>query len=227
MEKSENTIYPKLQTSFAGGPSVLGQSPGQSPVEPSAPNPDILCSDPKENQFRFRLDHSKRYQHELEQQLSKYKSLLNKHKKVSNGCSYVSISSGGLGTSTGVAAVTTASTGVGAPAAIPLGAIAIGSGIICLTTSALEKKFKTKIMKYEKLSQLTKDTIDLISRIISDAILDEVITDQEFKIIVRTYEKYSKEINQIKNKIKEDMQQIEMDDLKNQILHISKKIQRN
>ncbi len=207
MEKSENTIYPK--------------------VEPSAPSLDIECHDPKENQFRFRFDHCKRYQNELEQQLSKYKSLLNKHKKVYNACNYINLSSAGISTFTGVSAIATSASGVGAVAAIPLGAVSLGSGLICVATTALEKKLKTKISKYEKLSQLTKDTMDLISRIISDTILDGVITDHEFKIIVRTYEKYSKEINQIKNKIQDNMQQIEMDELKNQIMHISKKLQRN
>ena len=98
------------------------------------------------------------------------------------------------------------STGVGAPFALALGISGVVTGAISLIGNIFSKKATTKAEKHLKIKTLAMAKLDTIASHVSKAMMDDFISDEEFKLIMEEMEKYKalKEevINNTKKKLK-------------------------
>ena len=96
------------------------------------------------------------------------------------------------------------STGVGAPVALILGISGAVTGAISLFGNYIVKKTTMKAEKHLKIKTIADAKLNTINSHISKALLDNYITDGEFKLIMDELNKYKamKEDIKIKNKRK-------------------------
>ena len=82
------------------------------------------------------------------------------------------------------------STGVGAPFALALGISGVVTGAISLIGNIFSKKATTKAEKHLKINTLAMAKLDTIASRVSKAMMDDFISDEEFKLIMDEMNKY-------------------------------------
>ena len=109
---------------------------------------------------------------------------------------------------TGAALLTTV---VAAPIVLGLEIGAATTGLISLLGNVLVRKTTLKAEKHLKISMLAKAELDTISTHISEALMDNKISDDEFKLVMEELNKYKAMKEEIrsntKKKIKEEEEQ--------------------
>ena len=126
----------------------------------------------------------------LEEEISKRDAFSKKYFRmakivniVDNGLIIVTIGAEGAG------AILVA-TGVGAPFALALGISGAVTGAISLIWNIFSKKATTKAEKHSKIKTLAMAKLDTIASHVSKAMMDDFISDEEFKLIMEEMEKY-------------------------------------
>ena len=97
------------------------------------------------------------------------------------------------------------STGVGAPVGLALGISGAATGAISLIGNIVVKKTTTKAEKHLKIKTLASAKLDTIASHISKAIMDNFISDEEFKLIMEELNKYKAMKEEIKNNTKKKL----------------------
>ena len=82
------------------------------------------------------------------------------------------------------------STGVGVPFALALGISGVVTGAISLIGNIFSKKATTKAEKHLKIKTLAMAKLDTIASHISKAMMDDFVSDEEFKLIMDEMNKY-------------------------------------
>ena len=125
---------------------------------------------------------------------------------VDNGLIVVTIGAEG----TGVALL---STGVGAPFALALRISGVVTGAISLIGNIFSKKATTKAEKHLKIKTLATAKLDTIASHISKALMDDYISDEEFKLIMSEIDKYKSMKEEIRNNTKKKLKMEEEESL--------------
>ena len=103
-----------------------------------------------------------------------------KYNKILNRLMWLNVCSSGISIATGISSVATFATLVGIPVSISLGVAsmtgAIASGII----SVLAKKYQKKLKKVTKLIDIITPALVVFERVISGALKDGIINEEEF-----------------------------------------------
>ena len=171
-------------------------------VPPTAPPPDGAT---------FRLQQCCEALNKLKTELKHYEMVLKKYNRskgalinASSTCGILSciLAAGGLGTSL---------SGVGIVAAIPLG---VTSGILVFTSIACEqisKSLAKKAVKHQSTVTLAKSKINTIEDLVSKALRDNKISDDEFSMIIEELKKFEKLKAEIR--LKAQKSQMKGDDL--------------
>ena len=103
------------------------------------------------------------------------------------------------------------STGVGAPFA--LGISGVVTGAVSLIGNIFSKKATTKAEKHLKIKTLAIAKLDTIASHISKAMMDNFISDEEFKLIMEEMEKYKALKEDIRSKTKKKLKTEEEESL--------------
>ena len=114
---------------------------------------------------------------------------------VDNGLIVVTIGAEGTG-------AVLLSTGIGAPFALALGISGVVTGAISLIGNIFSKKATTKAEKHLKIKTLASAKLDTIASHISKALMDDYISDEEFKLIMDEMNKYKAMKEEIRNNTK-------------------------
>ena len=172
MTEMEDKIYPEL-------PTIREQ--------PSAP---IVNggSDPGGHSYRLKVinDVSKFLEEEINKRdafSKKYFRIAKVVNMVDNALIVVTIGAEGTG-------AVLLSTGVGAPFALALGISGVVTGAISLIGNIFSKKATTKAEKHLKIKTLATAKLNTIATHVSKAMMDDFISDEEFKLIMEEMEKY-------------------------------------
>ena len=106
-----------------------------------------------------------------------------KYTKISNRLTWLNACSSGISVATGLSSVATFATFVGLPVSVALGAAfltgVIASGII----STLTKKYQKKLKKVTKLTDIVTPALVVFERVISGALKDRIIDQEEFNTL--------------------------------------------
>ena len=105
------------------------------------------------------------------------------------------------------------STGVGAPLAVALGISGAATGAISLISNIVVKKTTTKAEKHLKIKTLAAAKLDTIASHISKAMMDNFISDEEFKLIMEEMNKYKAMKEEIKSNTKKKLKTEEEESL--------------
>ena len=170
------------------------------PEKPSAPPmEEAYHIDRNPNEFRMKELEEKRK--ELSQKIDNYESVLKKTKTIFNVFHYANTGCSVISSSSATGSLVTLSTGTGIVVGVPLAAVAVSAGFISFVSSVFEKKLMHKIKKYERLLQASKSSYSTVATKISEALLDENISNDEYKFIMEEFDKHVKTIRNIKSKL--------------------------
>ena len=105
------------------------------------------------------------------------------------------------------------STGVGAPFALALGIIGVVTGAISLIGNIFSKKATTKAEKHLKIKTLATAKLNTIATHVSKAMMDDFISDEEFKLIMEEMEKYKALKEEVRSNTKKKLKTEEEESL--------------
>ena len=104
-------------------------------------------------------------------------------------------------------------TGVGAPIGLALGISGAVTGAISLIGNIFSKKSTTKAEKHLKIKTLATAKLDTIATHISKALMDDYISDDEFKLIMEEMNKYKAMKEEIRSNTKKRLKAEEEESL--------------
>ena len=96
-----------------------------------------------------------------------------------------------------VSGITLLSTIAAVPAAIGTESVAAGIGILALINKSFIKSVSKKIKKHEQIRALSQSQHNLVSDLVSKALSDNSISDQEFHGIISEYKAYQKAVDKV------------------------------
>ena len=156
--------------------------------QPTAPNVVNGVSDDRGHSYRLKI--IREVQEFLEEEIKKRDAFSKKYFRIAkvvnmvdNGLIVITIGAEGTG-------AVLLSTGVGAPFALALGISGAVTGAISLIGNIFSKKATTKAEKHLKIKTLAMAKLDTIASHISKAMMDDFVSDEEFKLIMEEMEKY-------------------------------------
>ena len=188
-------IYPKL-------PTIREQ-----------PNAPIVNGGSEDRGHSYRLKVINDVSKFLEEEINKRDAFSKKYFRVSkvvymvdNGL--ISVTMGAEGT-----AAVLLLTGVGAPFALGLGIAGAVAGGVSLIGNIISKKATTKGEKHLKIKTLATAKLNTIATHVSKAMMDDFISDEEFKLIMEEMEKYKALKEEVRNNTKKKLKTEEEESL--------------
>ena len=196
MTEMKEKIYPELST-------VREQ--------PTAPNVVNHSSDDRGHSYRLKI--IREVQEFLEEEIKNREAFSKKYFRIAKGVNMVdnaliTITIGAEGTS-----AVLLSTGVGAPFALALGISGVVTGAVSLIGNIFSKKATTKAEKHLKIKTLAMSKLDTIASHVSKAMMDDFISNEEFKLIMEEMEKYKAMKEEIRNNTKKKLKTEEEESL--------------
>ena len=173
MTEMKDKIYPTL-------PAIREQ--------PTAPN--VVNGGSDDRGHSYRLNVIRDIQKFFEEEIKNREAFSKKYFRIAKVVNIVdnaliTITIGAEGTS-----AVLLSTGVGAPFALALGISGVVTGAISLIGNIFSKKATTKAEKHLKIKTLAMAKLDTIASHVSKAMMDDFISDEEFKLIMEEMNKY-------------------------------------
>ena len=108
----------------------------------------------------------------------------------------------------GITGVDLLSTIDAAPAAIETEAVTIVMGLLRVAGNREIKKMSLKIEKHEKIAMLAISAFNTISSLISKALSDDSISDEEYSLILLEFEKFTRMREDLRIKSKTCLEKI-------------------
>ena len=196
MTEMKEKIYPEL-------PTIREQ--------PTAPNVVNGGSDDRGHSYRLKI--IREVQEFLEEEIKNRESFSKKYFRIAKVVNIIdntliTITIGAEGTS-----AVLLSTGVGAPFALALGISGVVTGAISLIGNIFSKKATTKAEKHLKIKTLAMAKLDTIASHVSKAMMDDFISDEEFKLIMDEMNKYKTLKEEVRNNTKKKLKTEEEESL--------------
>ena len=186
MTEMKEKIYPTLPT--------IRESPTAPAIE--------LAEMGNDQGHTYRLKVISDKQKFLEDEISKREAFSKKYFRVARIVSNIdSVLIGITICAEGAGAVLLA-TGIGAPIALGLGISGATTGAISLFGNIAVRKTTLKAEKHLKIKMAASAKLDTIASYISKAMMDNYISDEEFKLIMEELDKYKAMKEEIRNNTK-------------------------
>lgn len=180
--KESSHLYPTLNDHIPSAP-------------PAAPAGEVAA-------HAYRLQKIGEIQKELESEREKRATLSKKYhravKVISAVDSTLAVSTMGLG----VAGIGVLSTIIAAPIAIAMECAALGASILSIIGNQVNKKLSRKAEKHEMIRVLASAKLNTISDHISKALKDDMVSDDEYSLILGELDKFSQMKDEIRSNIK-------------------------
>jgi autonomous glycyl radical cofactor GrcA len=174
-----------------------------------------------DNFRRIRISEIKTF---LEKEIEDRRKLYNKYKKGYTACDNINNASSIISTGCGIAGMTLLVTVVSTPIVIGLECVALTMGGVAIVANFANKKLLKKLEKHEKIMTLAISKLNTICDLVSKAIEDKIVDQQEFKLILSEYEKYIELKNTIRKDVRNELSQtINVDSLKKDFLEKARK----
>ena len=106
----------------------------------------------------------------------------------------------------GITGVSLLSAIVAAPAVIGMKAVSIVMGLLPVVGNRAIKKMSLKIEKHEKIAILAVLTLNTISSLISKALTDDSISDEEYSLILLEFETFTRVKEDLRIKSKKSLE---------------------
>ena len=196
MTEMKEKIYPTL-------PTIREQ--------PTAPNVVNGGSDDRGHSYRLKI--IREVQEFLEEEIKNREAFSKKYFRIAkvvnmidNGLIVITLGAEGTG-------AVLLSTGVGVPFALALGIGGFVTGAVSLIGNIFSKKATTKAEKHLKIKTLAMAKLDTIASHVSKAMMDDFISDEEFKLIMDEMNKYKALKEEVRNNTKKKLKTEEEESL--------------
>ena len=155
----------------------------------------------------------------FEKEIEQRRQLYNKYKKGYTACNAINDTSTIIATGCGIAGLSLLVTIVSTPIVIVLEGVGLTMGGVALIANLVNKKLLTKLEKHERIMTLAISKLSTISDLVSKAIDDKIIDQNEFKLILTEKEKYIELKNTIRTNTRNEVNKtINAENLKNDFL---------
>ena len=153
-----------------------------------------------------------------------FKQKYEKYNKILNQLTWLNACSSGISIATGISSVATFATFVGIPVSAALGAASmtgvIASGII----STLTKKYQKKLEKVTKLIDIVTPALVVFERVISGALKNGVIDEEEFNTLQTLHLETLNELTGVDCRMESENRSLVEKSLMEEIYNMKKKI---
>ena len=157
----------------------------------------------------FRLQKSSEVLQNLEKEVKHYEDMRKKYNRARGILTKISVCSGLILAILSASGLGTSLTGFGTIVGIPLSVVGGIFGGISVGFGAASKRLSNKVSKHEQTAAIAKSKLNTINDLVSKALKDNVISDQEFSIILSEFEKFQKMKLEVRQKFrKEEMPQM-------------------
>ena len=192
----EKNIYPSL-------PDIREQ--------PTAPNIVNGGSDDRRHSYRLKViaDIQKFLEDEIQKREAFSKKYFRWSKIINIGDSVLiglTVCAEGVG-------IALSATGVGAPVGLGFGIGGAITGALSLAGNIISKKTRTKAEKHLKIKTIASAKLDTIASHISKAMMDNFVSDEEFKLIMDEMNKYKAMKEEIRSNTKKKLKMEEEESL--------------
>ena len=177
--------------------------------EPSAPpmypNLDEVQHVPQIQQAEdegktFRLKRISDIREFLEKELETRGRYRRRYKSAYNTAIYLNAGAGLTSVGSSIVAAATAATGVGIIASVPLGFTAVASGVLSVVSAAVSKILLKKVEKHQQIKLIAAAKLSSVNGLVSRALQDGHISNEEFQIILQEMESYRDHKSQLRNR---------------------------
>ena len=185
--------------------------------EPSAPpmypNLDEVQHVPQIQQAEdegktFRLKRISDIREILEKEVETRGRYRRRYKSVYNTAIYVNAGAGLTSVASSVSAAATAATGVGIIASVPLGFLAVATGVLSVVSAGISKILLKKVEKHQEIKLIAASKLSNVNGLVSKALQDGNISNEEYQIILQEMESYRNHKSQIRNRITADVREL-------------------
>ena len=145
---------------------------------------------PKLNGGDYRLKKIIDCQKELENEITHYRRISKKYKRAKTIINAFAVTTGALTTVLSTASLATLLSAIAAPIGASLAGISALMGITSTATGVSSERLNKKLTKHEKTVSLAESKHISISRLVSKAMSDGLISDVEFNLILREIDNY-------------------------------------
>lgn len=180
MEYKESKLYPTLHATAPEGEVVIVEGCAQS----------------------YRLQKINEIQKEIALERDKRVNLSKKYHRAVKIISGIDNALIATSMGLGAAGIGVLSTIIVAPIAIAMESVALGTGLLSIVGGQTNKKLSMKAEKHEKIKTLAEAKLNSISDLISKALIDNNISDEEFSLILSELEKFNLMREEIRSKIR-------------------------
>ena len=153
----------------------------------------------------YRLKKINDCQQELQNEISHYRRISKKYKRAKTIINAFAATTGTLTVVLSTASLATLLSGIGAIAGAPIAGIAALLGTFSTAASASSGRLNKQVTKHEKTISLAESHHLSVSKLVSKAMTDGVVSDAEFNLILREIENY----NSLKSQLRREVKKIE------------------
>ena len=158
-----------------------------------------------EHAQNFRLKQIREIRSQLENEAETRGRLRRRYKALYNTVHYIGVGSSLTAIASTTAALVSLSTVIGALPALPLGIVAITTGVIGILSSGISKVVLKKTEKHERIKLVALSKLSSVGDLVSRALADEKISDEEFRVILNEMESYREHKSQIRTGVRNEL----------------------
>ena len=138
----------------------------------------------------FRLHKISDIEANLKKSINHYRATRLRYARIRAIIRGISLTTGSLSVVFSVSGVATSATGLGLPIGVSLGGIGGFLGLISAATTTVSKRLNKRVTKHGETVALARAKLSTIHRLVSKALLDGKISDEEFQMILDEAEAY-------------------------------------
>ena len=192
-------------------PRIASAPPPEMPLYPDLPADDDMAERHKKDGSSFRLQKISELQKQLEGERDVRAALYKKYRRAVNVTDAVEVvlviasmllGAGGIGLLTTV---------VAASIVVALEAVALACGLAGIGCKFVSRKLLSKARKHDEVRVLAESKLNSIADIVSHSLKDNVVSDDEFRVVLSEVDKYSELKRQIRLKAHHAYAAVKMD----------------
>ena len=145
--------------------------------------PNLPAAHPDNPQVAYHLSVIQAKMQGLKNKEQMFKQKYEKYNKILNRLTWLNACSSGISIATEISSVATFATFIGLPVSMALGAASLTGAIASGIISTLTKKYQKKLKKVERLIDIVTCPTVVFDRVISGALKDGIIDEEEFNTL--------------------------------------------
>ena len=187
--------------------------------------PNLPLVPPKNPQVAYHLSIIQAKMQRLKNKEQMFKQKYEKYTKILNRLTFLNACSSGISIATGISSVATFATFIRLPVSMALSAASLTGAIASGIVSALTKKYQKKLKKVTKLIDIVTPALVIFERVISGALKNGVIDEEEFNTLQTLHLGTLNELTGVNRRMEAENRSLVEKSLMEEINHMKKKNQ--